>query len=82
MLFYYLFYSFQKIEPWIAYFTDSHFQSIVSFPSVDIKKQGNSWVVRVTISKLLYDYHYLFAFPNKFLTYQNIYELQIKLEFV
>ena len=77
-----LFYSFQKTEPLITYFTDSHFQSIVSFPYVNIQKQGNSWVVRVAISKLLYDYHYPFAFPNTFLTYQNIYDLRIKLEFI
>lgn len=77
-----LFYSFQKNEPLLTYFNDSHLQSIVSFPYVDIQKQGNSWVVRVAVSKLLYDYHYPFTFSNTFLTYQNIYDLQIKLEFI
>ena len=53
-----LFYSFQKTEPLITYFTDSHFQSLLGFSYVDIQKQGNSWVVKVAISKLLYDYYY------------------------
>jgi hypothetical protein len=77
-----LFYSFQKIEPLITYFTDSDFQSILGFPYVDIQKQGNSWVVKVAISKLLYDYYYPFSFPNTFLTYKNIYDLQIKLKVI
>ena len=66
----------------ITYFTESHFQSLLCFPYVDIQKQGNSWVVKVAISKLLYDYYYPFSFPNTFLTYKNIYDLQIKLKVI
>ena len=77
-----LFYSFQKTEPLINYFTESHFQSILSFPYVDIKKQGNSWIVKLAISQLLYDYDYPFAFPTTFLIYKNIYDLQIKLKVI
>jgi|AntRauTorckE5430_2_1112549.scaffolds.fasta_scaffold05904_4 hypothetical protein len=77
-----LFYSFQRAEPLITYFTDSHFQSILSFPYLNIQKQGNSWVVKVAMSKLLYDYNYPFKFPSTFLTYQNIYDLRIKLKII
>lgn len=54
----------------------------MAFPYLDIQKQGNSWVVKVARSKLLYDYCYPFAFPNTFLTYKNIYNLQIKLKVI
>lgn len=77
-----LFYSFQKTEPLISHFDDAHFQSILTFPYIDIQKQTNSWVVKVAISKLLYGYPYPFAFPNMFLTYKNVYDLQIKLKLV
>lgn len=77
-----IFYSFQKTEPLISYFTESHFQSILSFPYVDIQKPGNSWVVKLAISQLLYDYQYPFSFPNTFLIYKNTYDLQIKLKLI
>lgn len=77
-----LFYSFQKTEPLITYFTDTHFQSLLVFPYVNVQKQANSWVVKVAISKLLYAYQYPFSFPNTFLTYKNIYDLQLKLQLI
>ena len=77
-----LFYSFQKTEPLINYFTESHFQSVLSFPYLDIQKQGNSWFVKIAISQLLYDYQYPFSFPTTFLIYKNIYDLQIKLKLI
>ena len=77
-----LFYSLQKMQPLTTYFTDSHFQSLLSFPYLNIQKQGNSWVVRVAVSKLLYSYRYPFSFPNTFLTYKNIYDLKVKLEVI
>ena len=77
-----LFYSFQRAEPLITYFTDSHFQSILGFPYLNIQKQSNSWVVKVAMSKLLYDYNYPFKFPSTFLTYQNSYDLRIKLKII
>jgi len=76
------FYSFQKMEPFITYFSESHFQSLLSFPYVDIRKEGNSWVVKVAVLELLYDYYYPFSFPSTFLTYKNIYDLQIKIKFI
>jgi len=77
-----LFYSFQKTEPFITYFSESHFQSLLSFPYLDIQKEGNSWVVKVAVLELLYYYYYPFSFPNTFLTYKNIYDLQIKIKFI
>lgn len=65
-----LVYSFQKTDPLIA-----HFQSILTFPYIDIQKQVNSWVVKVAISKLLYNYSYPIAFSNTFLPYKNVYGL-------
>ena len=66
----------------INYFTELHFQSVLSFHYVDIQKQGNSWIVKLAISQLLYDYDYPFSFPTTFLTYKNIYDLQIKLKLI
>lgn len=80
-----LFYNFQKKEPLITYFTDAHFESLlaflyVNFQNVNIQKQGNSWVVKVVVSKLLYNYRYTFSFPNTFLIYKNLYDLKVKLD--
>lgn len=50
-----LFYSFQKTEPLISHFDDAHFQSIITFPYIDIQKQTNSWVVKLAILKLFTD---------------------------
>ena len=66
----------------ISNFDDAYFQSILTFPYIDIQKQTNSWVVKLAISKLLYNYPYPFAFPSTFLTYKNVYDLQIKLKLV
>lgn len=77
-----LFYSFQKTAPLITYFTDVHFQSLLGFPYLNIQKQGKSWVVKVAISKLIYEYNYPFSFPNEFLRYKDIYDLQIKLKVI
>lgn len=63
----------------ITYFTDDHFQSLLGFPYLNIQKQENSWVVKVALSKLLYEYSYPFSFPNEFLRYKDIYDLQSKL---
>lgn len=64
----------------INYFIDSHLQSVLNFPYVDIQKQGNSWVLKLAISQLLYDYQYPFSFPKIFLIYKNSYDLQIRLK--
>ena len=47
-----------------------------------MEKQRNFWVVKVAVSKLLYNYPYPFSFPDTFLTYKNIYDLKIKLEVI
>ena len=66
----------------ITHFTEPHFQSLLAFSYLNIQKQGNSWVVRVVVSKLLYNYCYLFSFSNTFLTYKNIYDLKVKIEVI
>jgi len=54
----------------------------MGFPYIDIQKQSNCWFIKVAISKALYSYCYPFAFLNTFLTYKNIYDLQVKLEII
>ena len=66
----------------ITFFSDVQFQSLLVFPYLDIKKQANYWNVKIAISKLLYEYPYSFAFPNTFLNYQNIYDLQVKIKII
>lgn len=56
--------------------------SVLVFLYVNIQKQGNSWVVKLAVSKLLYNYRYPFSFPNTFLTYKNIYDLKVKVEVI
>lgn len=66
----------------ITHFTEPDFQSLFTFPYVNIQKQGNSWVVKVAVSKSLYHYPYPFSFPNTFLTYKNIDDLKAELKVI
>jgi hypothetical protein len=77
-----LFYSFQKMEPLINKFSDTHFQSLVSFPYLDVQKKDNYWIVKLAVVKQFYHYFYPFSFSNTFLTYKTIYDLQIKLQII
>lgn len=77
-----LFYSFQRIKPLINKFSDTHFQSLVSFPYLDVQKKANYWIVKLAVVKQLYHYSYPFSFSNTFLSYKTIYDLRIKLQII
>lgn len=52
------------------------------FPTLQIEKKAKrkTWVVRLDIVEGLYSYIYPFVFPASFRTYQNKYDLQVKIE--
>lgn len=72
----------QKIEPWRIKFSDSYFQSLILFPVLEIFKEGNSWMIKIVLSKQLDQYFYPFSFPSYFLTYKDTYDLRVKLEII
>ena len=52
------------------------------FPTLQIEKKGKrkTWVVTLDVVEALYSYTYPFVFPASFRTYQNKYDLQVKIE--
>ena len=63
-------------------FSDQTFQNIGTIVFVGIKKEHKSLVGQVLMVDELYFYRYPFSFPSFFLTYQNTYELQVKLQII
>ena len=75
--------SLQKIEPLAQKFSDSKFRSSIMFPYLKLKKQqGKALIVRIAIGEEVYFYKYPFLFPNSFLTYENGYDLQVRIELI
>ena len=74
--------SLQEIKPLIQKFSNEEFRRSVMFPYLKLKKQNRKWTVRMAIGEELYFYPYPFVFPGYFLTYQNKYDLEIKLQLI
>ena len=74
--------SFQTLDPILEKLSKDCFRSSVLFPTLQIEKKGKrkTWVVTLDIVETLYSYTYPFVFPASFRTYQNKYDLQVKIE--
>ena len=74
--------SLQDIKPLIQKFSNEEFRRSVMFPYVKLKKQNRRWTVTMAIGEELYFHQYPFVFPDYLLTYQNKYDLEIKLQLI
>ena len=74
--------SLQNINPLIQKFSNEEFRRSVMFPYVKLKKQNKRWTVTMAIGEELYFHQYPFVFPDYLLTYQNKYDLEIKLQLI
>ena len=74
--------SLQEIKPLIQKFSNNEFQRSVMFPYLKLKKQNRRWTIRMAVGEELYFYQYPFLFPNYFISYQNKYDLEIKLQLI
>jgi hypothetical protein len=74
--------SLQEIKPLIQKFSNNEFRRSVMFPYLKLKKQNRRWIVRMAVGEELYFYQYPFFFPSCFLTYQNKYDLKVKLQLI
>jgi hypothetical protein len=74
--------SFQTLDPMLENFSNNCFRSSVLFPTLQIEKKGKrkTWFVTLDIVKSIYYYTYPFVFPASFRTYQNKYDLQVKIQ--
>ena len=69
--------SLQDIEPILENFSDGGFRRYVAFPYLKIERK-KSWWVELLICKELDLYRYPFHFPERFLNYQDNFELKVK----
>ena len=74
--------SLQDIKPLIKKFSNEEFRRSVMFPYLKLKKQNKRWTVTMAVEEELYFYQYPFVFPDYLLTYQNKYDLEIKLQLI
>jgi len=74
--------SFQTLDPILEKLSNNCFRSSVLFPTLQIEKKGKrkTWFVTLDIVKSIYSYTYPFVFPASFRTYQNKYDLQVKIQ--
>jgi hypothetical protein len=73
--------SLQELPPLVDYFSDGGFRSILAFPYLRLIRK-ECWYVEFAIADKLRLYRYPFQFPKAFLTYQNKYDLRVKLFFL
>jgi hypothetical protein len=73
--------SLQDIRPILDYFSDGGFRPYVAFPYLKIKKR-KGWWVELSICRELHLYRYPFHLPERFLNYQDNFELKVKFAFL
>ena len=52
------------------------------FHYLKLKKQNRKWAIRMAVGEEFYFYRYPFFSPSYFLTYQNKYDLEIKMQLI
>lgn len=72
----------QTLQPILENFNDSSFRSSVIFPYFKLTKKRKTWIITLTILEQLYLYRYPFQFTNYFLSWNNNYQLQVKIEII
>ena len=74
--------SFQTLDPILEKLSNNCFRSSILFPTLQIEKKGKrkTWVVTLYIVNSIYSYTYPFTFPVSFRTYQNKYDLQVRIQ--
>jgi hypothetical protein len=73
--------SLQSLPPVMQDFSEGSFRSILIFPYLEVTKK-KSWHVELAIADKVYFYRYPFYFPKEFLTYDDTYDLRVKIFFL
>jgi hypothetical protein len=54
----------------------------VIFQDLSVVKKGKFWSVKLAVLEDLYSYAYPFSFPKYFLLYTDVYDMEVKFEFL
>jgi hypothetical protein len=73
--------SLQSLSAVLQDFLEWSFRSITIFPYLEVTRK-KSWHVELAIANKVYLYRYPFYFPKQFLTYDDTYDLRVKIFFL
>ena len=73
--------SLQEIKPILDCFSDGGFRRYVAFPYLKVEQRKGLWV-ELAICRELHFYRYPFHLPERFLNYQDNFELKVKFIFL
>lgn len=73
----------QNIKPLVTHFSDTGYRSCVIFPLLKVNRDaGKPYMISFALVEELYLKDYPFSFPNEFFSYDSLYELYLKFEFI
>ena len=64
----------------VSIFSDHQFKISATFPFVHVACDSGVWKAQIYFNYQLYSYQYPFLFPKSYLSYQDKYDMQIKLQ--
>ena len=64
----------------VTIFSDHQFKISATFPFVHVDADSRVWKAQIYFNYQLYSYPYPFLFPKSYLSYQDKYDMQIKLQ--
>lgn len=68
--------------PLLKVFSESQFQLLATFPFIHVHQTSGRWKAEIYFNSDLYTYQYPFSFPKSYLTYQDEYDMQVKLQLI
>jgi hypothetical protein len=76
------FYALMNTPPLVKIFSERQFQILATFPFVHVDDTSGFCQAQVYLNYELYTYKNPFSFPESYLTYEDKYEMQIKLRII
>lgn len=77
-----IFYALMNTPPLVKIFSERQFQILATFPFVHVDDTSGFCQAQVYLNYELYTYKNPFSFPESYLTYEDKYEMQIKLRII
>ena len=73
-----------KSNEWIELkvFSERRFHLLATFPFVHVHQDSGFWKAEIYCNSELYTYQYPFSFPKSYLSYQDKYDMQVKLQII
>lgn len=68
--------------PLLKVFSESQFQLLATFPFIHVHQTSGRWKAEIYFNSELHTYQYPFSFPKSYLSYQDKYDMQVKLQII